>query len=77
MFASTCQGRYFLITCFTIPPDGPKSGPTGKKFSNLAIYLTDRVKFQTVSYTVITDPKNKIGDLRFFYFSLDRPTQIF
>ena len=31
----------------------------------------------TVSYAFITGPKNKIGDLRFHFFSLDPPTQIF
>ena len=38
---------------------------------NLAIYLTDQVNFQTDSYALITDPTNKIGDLRFCFHSTD------
>ena len=38
----------------------------GKKISNLAFYLPDKSNFLTVSYTMITDRENKIGDFYFF-----------
>ena len=44
-----------------------------KQISNFVVYLPKQPNFQTVSYTIITDP-NKIGDL--ILFSTDLPTQI-
>ena len=35
----------------------------------------NNLNFQTFSYTIITDPKNKIGDL--IYLSMEWPTQLF
>ena len=65
--AGELLGRYFFITYFTHPPDGLKNMPVGTKIRNLAIYLTNQLNFQTLSYALITDPPNKIVDLRLFF----------
>ena len=61
--AALSMSRYFVITCFTNPPDGPKTGPTGKQISN----------FSDSFICIDHRPKNKIGNLSWFFHLTNRP----